>query len=107
MVNCSIQEKRQLGGFLSRYDFAYGGRDLVNQVGKVAPGIIKATTKDINHIAEQRLNQLISQGGEEVERVFPNVLRGAIEDIQQTPFRLLENFGINYFNKLKRKILKE
>ena len=85
--------KRQLGGFLSRYDFAYAGRDLVNQAGKVAPGIIKAATKDINHTAEQRLNQLISQGGEEVERVLPNVLRGAIEDIYQTPFRLLGNFG--------------
>ena len=49
--------------------------------------------KDINHTAEQRLNQLISQGGEKVERVLANVLRGAIEDIYQTPFRLLGNFG--------------
>ena len=32
---------KQTGGFLSRYDFAYAGRDTVNQVGKIAPNIIK------------------------------------------------------------------
>ena len=97
------KKKRQLGGFLSSYDFSYAGRDVVNQVNKVAPGIIKAATNDINNIAEQRL---ISQGGKEVEHVLHKVLRGAIEDIYQTPVRLLGNFRKNQFNKLKRKILK-
>ena len=27
----------QTGGFLNRYDFAYAGRDIVNQAAKVAP----------------------------------------------------------------------
>ena len=31
--------RRQTGGFLNRYDFAYAGRDTVNQVGKIAPGL--------------------------------------------------------------------
>ena len=35
------KRSRQRGGFLSRYDFAYAGRDVVNQAGKIAPGIIK------------------------------------------------------------------
>ena len=32
--------RRQTGGFLNCYDFAYTGRDTVNQVGKIAPGIL-------------------------------------------------------------------
>ena len=63
---------RQHGGFLNRYDFDYASRDTVNQAGKVAPGVIKATADDINKVAEQRINQIISKGGAEVEReCFP------------------------------------
>ena len=85
------KRKRQLGGFLNCYDFAYTGRNTVNQAAKVAPGVIKAATNDINEIAKDRINQIISQGGKEVERVLPKILRGAIEDVYQTPFRLLGN----------------
>ena len=31
---------RQTGGFLNRYHFSYAGRDTVNEVGKIAPGIL-------------------------------------------------------------------
>ena len=34
----------QTGGFRNRYDFAYTGRDTINQVGKIAPEIIKQAT---------------------------------------------------------------
>ena len=98
--------KGQHGGFLNRYDFAYAGRDNVNQAAKVAPGVIKAAADDINKVVEQRINQIISKGGAEVERVLPKLLRGAIEDVYQTPFRLLGNFGKQQLNKLKRKILR-
>ena len=64
---------RQLGGFLNCYDFAYAGRDTVNQAAKVAPGIIKAAAND-NKVAEQMINQIISKGGAEVERVLPKIL---------------------------------
>ena len=63
--------KWQCGGFHNRYDFAYAGRDTVNQTAKVAPGVIKAATNDINKIAGQKINQIISKGGGEVERVLP------------------------------------
>ena len=59
MENDAIQAedaKRQCGGFLNRYDFVYPGRDTVNEAAKVAPGVIKAATNDINNIAEQRIN---------------------------------------------------
>ena len=42
-----------------------------------------------HYFAQQRINQIISQGGKEVERVLPKILRGATEDVYQTPFRLL------------------
>ena len=44
------KKKRQTGGFLNGYDFAYAGRDTVNQVGKIAPGIINKANSDINKI---------------------------------------------------------
>ena len=98
--------KRQTEGFLNRYDFAFAGRDTVNQAAKVAPGVIKAATNNIDRIAKERINQVISQGGKEIERVLPKILRGTIEDIYQTPFRLLGNFGKHQLNKIKRKILR-
>ena len=65
------KQKKQIRGFLNRYDFAYNGRDIVNQAVKVAPGVIKASTNDINNIAKQRINQVISQGTKEMEQYFP------------------------------------
>ena len=65
------KRRRQLGGFLNHYDFAYAGRDVVNQAAKVAPGIIKAATNDIKNIARERINQIIPQGGKEVGPVLP------------------------------------
>ena len=67
------KQKRQAGGFLNRYDFVYAGRDAVNQVTKVAPGAIKAATNDINNIGQERINQIFSQGGKEVECVLPKI----------------------------------
>ena len=96
-----LKEKDNLGGFLSRYDLAYLGRDTVNQAAKVSPRIIKAATNNINNITKQRLNQLISQIAKKVDRVLAKVLRGAIKDIYQTSFRLLGNFAKSQFNKLK------
>ena len=64
--------------------------------------MIKAATNDINNIANGRINQIILQGGKEVERVLPKILRGAIEDVYQTPFRLLDNFVKQRLNKFKK-----
>ena len=38
-----------------------------------------------------------------MERVLPKILRGAIEDIYQTPFRILCNFGKQQLNKIKKR----
>ena len=102
----SQKQERQLGRFLNRYYFAYARRDKVNQAAKVAPGVIKAATNDINNIAEKRTNQKISDGGKEIELFLPKILRGAIEQVYQTPFRLLGEFGEKKFDSIKRKVLK-
>ena len=97
---------RQTGGFLNRYDFAYAGRDVVNQVGKVAPKLLTQATGEINKIAQQRIDQVVRSGGAEIERVAPKIIRGAIEEVYKTPFRLLGNLGKKQFQKIKRKLFK-
>ena len=67
--------------------------------------MIKNASNEINNTAKQRIDQIITQGGKEVERVLPKILKGAIEDVYQTPFRMLGNFGKRLLNKLKRKVL--
>ena len=54
--NLIVEEKKQLEGVLSRCDFAYAGRDTVNQAAKVAPGVIKNAGNEINNIAKERIN---------------------------------------------------
>ena len=68
------QKKTQSGSFLNRYDFAYAGRDTVNQVGKIASGITKNASSRINNIEEQRIYQIINQREKEIERVLPTIL---------------------------------
>ena len=101
------RRRKQVGGFRNRYDFAYAGRDIVNQAGKIAPGIINKATSDINKIAQQRIDQAIKTGGAEVERIAPKIIRGAIEDVYKTPFRLLGNFGKKQLQKIKSKLFKK
>lgn len=100
------KKKRQTGGFLSRYDFAYAGRDTVNQVSKIAPNIIKNATNNINKIAKERIDQVIRTGGSEIECIAPKIIRGAIEEVYKTPFRLLGNLGKKQFQKIKRRLFK-
>ena len=67
--------RRQTGGFVSRYDVTYAGRDVVNKTGKVAPKIINEATGEINKIAQQKMDQAIRSGGAEIERVAPKIIR--------------------------------
>ena len=70
---------QQRGGFLDRYDFAYTGRYTVNQAFKnlnsTAPALMKQLTDQVNNVAQQRIEQIINQGGKEIERVAPKVIQ--------------------------------
>ena len=79
---------------ISRYDFTYAGRDVVNQVPKNATRVIRGATNDINNIAKERTEQ----------SVLLEILGEATEDVYQTPFRLLRNFRKQQLKNLKRKI---
>ena len=45
-------------------------------------------------------------GGAEIERIAPKIIKGAIEDVYKTPFRLLGNLGKKHFQTIKRKLFK-
>ena len=100
----SGRRKKQTGGFLNRYDFAYAGRDVANQAGKIALDIISKATSDIDKIAKDRIDQAIKNGGAEVERIAPKIIRGAIEEVYKTSFRLLGDLGKRQFSKIKNKL---
>ena len=70
-------------------------RVTVNQFGKIAPEIIKQVAGQTDKIAQDLITQVIRSGGAEVERVLPKILRGAIEKVYKTPFRLLGNLGLS------------
>ena len=42
---------------------------------------MKRVTDQVNNVAQQRIEQIINQGGKEIERVAPKIIRGAIEDV--------------------------
>ena len=57
------RQRKQKGDFPNRYDFTFAGRDVFNQAGKVAPGVIKQETNNVDQMVKNRLNQAISSGG--------------------------------------------
>ena len=85
-------QKRQFRGSLNRYGFAYARRHKVNQAAKVAPGVIKAATNDINNVSEKSANQIRSEGLKQSECISTKLLPGTTEDVYQTPFTLLGEF---------------
>ena len=105
------RKRRQRGGFLSRYDFAYAGRDMVNTAMKnlnaMKPKIIKHTTNQVDQIAQRCIQQIISQGGQQVEKIAPKIIKRAIEEVHKTLLRLLGKFGKkNSYLALLEKFLK-
>ena len=94
------RNKQQRRGFLNRYNFTYAGRDTVNQVGKIAPGLIKNASSEIKNISQQQINQIIRQGGQEIERILSKIQSVAIEDVYQIPFRMLIKFGKRKLQKI-------
>ena len=103
-------KKWQRGGFLNRHDFAYAGRDMLNQamdgLAALAPKVIKQATGQADQTAQRRIQQIVNQEGQKVETIVPKIIKGATEEVFKTPFRLLGRFGKNscivLVEKLKR-----
>ena len=91
------RKKHQRGGFLNQYGFAYAGRDMINQamegLDALASKIIKHAKGQLDQIAPWHIQQVKNQGGQQVEKIAPKVIKGGIEEVYKTPFRLLGRFG--------------
>ena len=115
--------RKQRGGFLNRYDFAYAGQETSNAINQenkcrktrnqamksldnLAPKLINQASKEIDKIAEVRIKQVINSGGQQIQKMAPQIYREAIEDVYKTPFRLLGKLGKQIFSQLKRKLSK-
>ena len=103
--------RRQKDGFLNGYDFAYAGRDVVNQafknLDKTAPALIQSLKGELNDVLQQRIHQVITEGGAQLKEVGLQLLKGAVEDVYKTPFRLLGNFGKSKLAEVKRQLNRE
>ena len=102
--------RRQYSGFLNRYHFAYASRDTAYQAMKgldsLASKLIGRTLKEIHKIAEARIREVINNGWQQIQKIAPKTIRGAIEDVYKTSIRLLGNLGKKKFAQLKQKISK-
>ena len=66
--------------------------------------MIQNLSAELNKILEQRIRQIITQGGAELRQIGPKLLRGAIEDAYQTPFHYLGNFDKKKLAEAKQKL---
>ena len=117
--------RKQRGGFLSHYDFAYAGHDTVNQAAKhvktialglinqtfnrvdeLAPELVRTATRELDMVAARRINQIAHRSGETIQRIAPGIIRGSIEELYKTPFRLLGQFGRRKYKQLKSRAYK-
>ena len=57
--------------------------------------MISQAADEINKIPRHRIDQVVRSGGAEIERVAPKIIRGAIEEVYKTPFRLQETISKN------------
>lgn len=67
-------KERTQSGFSNKYDFAYAGRGTVNQLGKIATGLINNICSKINKIAQQRINQIIRREEKKFNGYFQTLL---------------------------------
>ena len=72
----------------------------------IAPKLINQASKEIDKIAEARIRQAINNGRQQIQKISPQIIRGPIEDVYKTPFRLLGKIGKQKFLKLKPNLSK-
>ena len=101
----------QKDGFLNRYDFAYAGRDTINQafknLDKSATALIQNLKGELYEVLQQRIHQVITEGGTQLKEAGPQLLKGAIENAYKTPFRLLGKSGETKLAEAKQQLNRE
>ena len=85
MPKIKVKRKKRRGSFLSRYNFTQTGRDTINTalntIKRTDPSLIENTKKKISKATEKGIAQIIGQGGKELGRVTPVILKKAIEQV--------------------------
>ena len=69
----------------------------------LSPKLVNQASKEIDKIKETKIRQVINSGGQQIRNIAPQIIKGAIEDVYETPFRLLGQLGKQKFPQLKRK----
>ena len=68
----------------------------------MAPALIDKASNQIDKIAQRRIWLIVQQGGKEIERILPKIIKSAVEEVYKTPFCLLRKFGRKkYYQKIK------
>ena len=75
----------------------------MKNVERIAPGLMKQFSSEVSNVAQQIIHQILDQGGQKTEKTAPKIIRDAIVDVYQTPFRLLGTFGKKKINQIKQK----
>ena len=63
----------------------------------------KATT-GLDNITAKRVEQISRETGQTLKQIAPGLIRGTIEELYKTPFRLLGNLGRKKYEALKKKV---
>ena len=92
------RRRRQRGGFVNQYDFAYAGKDTINQAAK-----------HLNSLAPQLVNQLMDRATAGLDKITANRVEQLSRETGQTlkkiaPFRLLGNLGRKKYKELKKNV---
>ena len=85
--------KRQRGSFLNRYDFAYAGRDTVNQATKNLDKLAPKLVDELMNRATTGLDKISANRIEQIKQIAPSLIKGAVEELYKTSFRLLGKMG--------------
>ena len=97
-------KKRQRGGFLNRYDFAYAGRDTVNQATKNLDKLVPKLVDQLMNKATTGLDKISANRIEQLKQIAPGTIKSAVEELYKTPFLLLGNMGKKKYKVLKNKV---
>ena len=95
-------KKRQRGGFLNRYDFAYAGGDTVNQAAKHLDTLTPKLVDRLMNRATTGLDKISAKRVEQIKQIVPGLIKGAVEELYKTPFRLLGKIGRKKYKVLKK-----
>ena len=73
-------------------------------IDSLAPKLIGQTSREIDKIGEARIKQVLNDGGQQIQKIAPQIMCGTTGDVYKIPFRLLGNLGKQNLSQLKQKI---